>query len=290
MGKAEFAADLNNLSNRMAQLENSLDAKIDSLVSSYLTRNGIWNGAKQTVSLGKLRYNMLELYSAETSAVPLYYLDSSVEKRTANFFVYDLGEKKYSKDFQIVNEVNKSGLCTVEYVYAMNSHWGQTYTENTINWYNTDGADLLNYTLYTDTQQSGSGCMIGVRQYREYDYSNWCWQTSMAFFVRDSGTKTYKNNRNFTTTLSSDYGHQQHTVVTSALGVGRPYNYSPVTQSMMEPQLFLDTFFVSKGEAICCEFIDVWSGRELSTYCFFEVSQGTAAILRCLQINNIYVY
>ena len=45
--KAEFAADLNNLSNRMAQLENSLDAKIDSLVSSYLTRNGIWNGARQ---------------------------------------------------------------------------------------------------------------------------------------------------------------------------------------------------------------------------------------------------
>ena len=47
--KAEFAADLNNLSNRMAQLENSLDAKIDSLVSSYLTRNGIWNGAKQDI-------------------------------------------------------------------------------------------------------------------------------------------------------------------------------------------------------------------------------------------------
>ena len=47
--KAEFAADLNNLSNRMAQLENSLDAKIDSLVSSYLTRNGIWNGAKQSI-------------------------------------------------------------------------------------------------------------------------------------------------------------------------------------------------------------------------------------------------
>ena len=48
--KAEFSADLNNLSNRMAQLENSLDAKIDSLVSSYLTRNGIWNGSKQTLA------------------------------------------------------------------------------------------------------------------------------------------------------------------------------------------------------------------------------------------------
>ena len=49
VSKAEFSADLNNLSNRMAQLENSLDAKIDSLVSSYLTRNGIWNGAVQNV-------------------------------------------------------------------------------------------------------------------------------------------------------------------------------------------------------------------------------------------------
>ena len=47
VSKAEFSADLNNLSNRMAQLENALDAKIDSLVSSYLTRNGIWNGKNQ---------------------------------------------------------------------------------------------------------------------------------------------------------------------------------------------------------------------------------------------------
>ena len=38
---------MNNLSNRMSTLENSLDAKIDSLVSSYLSRNGIWNGEKQ---------------------------------------------------------------------------------------------------------------------------------------------------------------------------------------------------------------------------------------------------
>ena len=47
--KSEFNADLNNLSNRMANLESSLDAKIDNLVSSYLTRNGIWNGELQQV-------------------------------------------------------------------------------------------------------------------------------------------------------------------------------------------------------------------------------------------------
>ena len=47
--KSEMAYQLNNLSNRMTQLENSLDSKIDTLVSSYLTRNGIWNGIKQTL-------------------------------------------------------------------------------------------------------------------------------------------------------------------------------------------------------------------------------------------------
>lgn len=47
--KSEFNADVNNLQNRMAFLENSLDTKIDNLVSSYLTRNGIWNGEKQQV-------------------------------------------------------------------------------------------------------------------------------------------------------------------------------------------------------------------------------------------------
>ena len=54
--KSEFQADLSNISNRMAQVENSIDARIDSLVSAYLTRNGIWNGAKQTVlnNLGTL--------------------------------------------------------------------------------------------------------------------------------------------------------------------------------------------------------------------------------------------
>lgn len=47
--KAEFSADLNNLSNRMSQLENSLDSKIDSLVSSYLSKNGIWNANKVNI-------------------------------------------------------------------------------------------------------------------------------------------------------------------------------------------------------------------------------------------------
>ena len=49
--KSEVASQLNNLSTRMAQLENSLDSHIDQLVSSYLTRNGIWSGDKQTTNI-----------------------------------------------------------------------------------------------------------------------------------------------------------------------------------------------------------------------------------------------
>ena len=52
--KSEFNSDLNNLSNRMAQLENSLDGKIDSLVSSYITRNGIWNGERQLLEFNAI--------------------------------------------------------------------------------------------------------------------------------------------------------------------------------------------------------------------------------------------
>ena len=47
VSKSEFASTINNISNRMSIMENTLDAKIDSLVSSYLSRNGIWNGDKQ---------------------------------------------------------------------------------------------------------------------------------------------------------------------------------------------------------------------------------------------------
>ena len=65
--KAEFSADLNNLSNRMAQLENSLDAKIDSLVSAYLTKNGIWNGAKQVTQSYTVKYK--DLWSPIKSAM-----------------------------------------------------------------------------------------------------------------------------------------------------------------------------------------------------------------------------
>ena len=92
--KAEFAADLNNLSNRMAQLENSLDAKIDSLVSSYLTRNGIWNGAKQQLSNSFFDFPEPKKEKLDWTAHNLSNVWNKVEVFTASktglvFFDYD---------------------------------------------------------------------------------------------------------------------------------------------------------------------------------------------------------
>lgn len=49
--KTEFNKNLTIMSNRMAFLENSLDSKIDTLVASFLSRNGIWSGSVQDNSL-----------------------------------------------------------------------------------------------------------------------------------------------------------------------------------------------------------------------------------------------
>ena len=116
--KAEFAADLNNLSNRMAQLENSLDAKIDSLVSSYLTRNGIWNGAKQEINDNiKDKYVGVKKTTASGYTWRLYNFNTT---NSANYQVWNTTDRGLlARDNSstisgtIVDSVNKSGLVNI---------------------------------------------------------------------------------------------------------------------------------------------------------------------------------
>ena len=102
--KAELSADLNNLSNRMAQLENSVDSKIDSLVSSYLSKNGIWNAASQEL----------------TSIVKNEYAFQP------NFIAGNRGtkyEEKVRFADAIVEQTNKSGMAFGSFSYG-NQHKG----------------------------------------------------------------------------------------------------------------------------------------------------------------------
>ena len=102
--KAEFAADLNNLSNRMAQLENSLDAKIDSLVSSYLTRNGIWNGARVDINYGITELknsNFISVfYNGDTNKV-VWTENATIEKTGMAFVSVKIGFTYESSDYAV---------------------------------------------------------------------------------------------------------------------------------------------------------------------------------------------
>ena len=96
--KSELSYELDNLSNRMTVLENSLDSRIDNLVSSYLTRNGIWSGARQTLSTTGFTNafsttNLYNTYKAGTYANLL----STIDGRTYDSYI-------------LVNSASKSGL------------------------------------------------------------------------------------------------------------------------------------------------------------------------------------
>ena len=141
--KAEFSADLNNLSNRMAQLENALDAKIDSLVSSYLTRNGIWNGAKQECNT-----------CSHDSIVPKAMAASggSVDS--------DLVSGTY------IPSINKSGMLVFSFGYrnktgnnSQNTHWG--YYGATTNWASDNGF-IVTYNFYENGSLSYSGVLLSA--------------------------------------------------------------------------------------------------------------------------------
>lgn len=106
--KAEFSADLNNLSNRMASLENSLDAKIDSLVSSYLTRNGIWNGAKQTLISNSFKYGMKSGGTRDAGRVYFNIFNAIIEQTVAK--MYTIQVSGASGRYQLIDKIDKSGM------------------------------------------------------------------------------------------------------------------------------------------------------------------------------------
>ena len=124
--KAEFAADLNNLSNRMSSLENSLDAKIDSLVSSYLSRNGIWNGEKQEI---------------------LSYKDGSIwVNRWAKNTV---GNETVINDSISICKINKSGLGNFKFNIRSNNDLAKTTAS-----FGTIFLVKSNFTVTSDTAKA----------------------------------------------------------------------------------------------------------------------------------------
>ena len=127
--KSEMAYQMNNMSNRMTQLELSLDSKIDKLVSSYLTRNGIWNGVKQEVgSTGtglKITYGFVRGSSYNAA---YYYNFSAIRGDTStdnmqiftNRAMYSVNSAPANTTYNMISSVSKSGLMYVNTI--INNH------------------------------------------------------------------------------------------------------------------------------------------------------------------------
>ena len=194
--KAEFSADLNNLSNRMSALENSIDAKIDSLVSSYLSRNGIWNGEKQTTS------------EVPTDAVGMKWIsngrggwvwNSNIPNITQNEWggqfsnnglyyyatYYYRPEKTDTLSATIIPEVSKSGLCNliidfIDTSYFMvtflnynnriaGDNWGSSFTQeyeifsdNTLSYYDSFNFNMPVHASYQLNYKTKINCYFFV--------------------------------------------------------------------------------------------------------------------------------
>ena len=131
VSKAEFNSSLNNMSNRIAIIENTLDSKIDSLVSSYLSRNGIWNGDKQKL---------------ESTT----YWNVGIKDITLSGGNYATSETLI--DNKVINKISKSGLL-VGFVYYTDgkrdqlnqntSRWGYYLTYLGTNYFRSDSGIVL---------------------------------------------------------------------------------------------------------------------------------------------------
>ena len=125
--KQEFSADINIISNRMNYLQNSIDSKIDSLVASYLTRNGIWDGSKQAL-LNKDLTLPLSSYTIVT------------------------GTNAYTQKTNIMNlfKSNKTGLAFIYFRYKSNAdkgnqaRWGFVPNVKGITYYYSDNCMFVN--------------------------------------------------------------------------------------------------------------------------------------------------
>ena len=127
--KSELSYQLNTLSQRMTQLENSLDSKIDTLVSSYLTRNGIWNGANQKIGTSgslTIRYGYTRGSTARNWYRSLASVDSSgsginsdSSDTTLRFWatnISNVGEVvnyNSNRTYSLIDNVNKSGMIVI---------------------------------------------------------------------------------------------------------------------------------------------------------------------------------
>ena len=187
--KSEMSYQLNNLSNRMTQLENSLDSKIDSLVSSYLTRNGVWNGVKQTLTKKKI----VDFWT--TASIPVTYDWKS--NLATGALTEGVEYKLRNNSWTLINSCNKSGMLVGKWDVID----GWTYARSQSTSVGTDGRNFTysqygqhNNPIVSNTSECSlyindvclfSSCPIQLGVYRVWDVV-----TTSTYFMPQAGVET----------------------------------------------------------------------------------------------------
>ena len=128
--KAELDSNFNGLSNRVFSLENTIEVKIDSLVSSYLSRNGIWNGTDQKLIEGYSSWKYGYGYK-EAEVVRRYYMLATANNTPSGGYssnknestiplisIYYDSNNPIIKEGNLVEEISKTGLAIINTSYT----------------------------------------------------------------------------------------------------------------------------------------------------------------------------
>ena len=135
--KSELSYQLNALSSRMIQLENSLDSKIDRLVSSYLTRNGIWNGSTQDLTMKYYAFTPWKNasttstftwtkgsngYTGET--ITNGHITKKINAKTPTSYTAGVYYRQdWDTNVTIINSINKSGMLMLIIQVGFGATW-----------------------------------------------------------------------------------------------------------------------------------------------------------------------
>ena len=179
VSKSEFSSTINNISNRMSLIENTLDAKIDSLVSSYLSRNGIWNGDKQTLAQTSKTFSLMNIIGNGSSTTVTAYYHKKGETTFGTYTTVDvsslnLTNGKISNIGYIINNVSKTGLmCLIGKYYSSGSPTDFAFFRTQSN-YDADASLVMGFN-YRIISSSNSATQTGGLASGEVDAATYQW-------------------------------------------------------------------------------------------------------------------
>ena len=136
MTKAEFMADVNNLSSRIAQLEIDFDKVLDTKINSYIEQKGFWQPTPQTFAVfGTTALNTM------TNVKPFDVTDKTGSVKGVSILLKQ----------DLITMMNDTGMCLMNLSYKANTttdanmRWGYTGTKSDGDYYDSNLMLVVNF-------------------------------------------------------------------------------------------------------------------------------------------------